>query len=276
MSKYFKTYSVYWGILFLLFNICAFVTRSEWGTVDGSEPSFWIGYIFILIVFIGHLIVGYISLKADTAQKMFYNMSLIRISTTGLIVSFIVGILTMVRPYLDVWVDYVNVVVTIVWTLLVKAKLPTIIVSALVDIVSVLLSPGMRTWTGIVSCSIVLAVTAMQCVGASAAIGAVSAVDEKMKEQTSFIKKLTAEAQILVSKAKDSETKKQLEKVYESIRYSDPKSVPELNEVEDRLFSEVKNLAQAVENEDVRAVASISEVILSLTNERNQKAKLYK
>ena len=274
MSKYFKTYAVYWGILFLLFNVCAFVSRSEWGAVDGSESSFWIGYIFILLTFIGHLLVGYIALKADTAQKMFYNMSLIKISTTGLIVSFIVGILTMIRPYLDVWVDYVNVVITVVWTLLVKAKLPTIIVSAIVDLATVFLAPGMRTWSGIVSCCIVLAVTAMQCVGASAAIGVVSAIDEKQKEQTSYIKNLTVEAQTLVSKADNPDVKKQLTNVYEAIRYSSPKSVPELAELESAISQKLNELSSQLA--DYKTLSSTSKELLSLIDERNSKAKLYK
>ena len=274
MSKYFKTYAAYWGILFLLFNVCAFVSRSEWGAVDGSESSFWIGYIFILLTFIGHLIVGYIALKADTAQKMFYNMSLIKISTTGLIVSFIVGILTMIRPYLDVWVDYVNVAITVLWTLLVKAKLPTVIVSAVVDLAAVFLAPGMRTWSGIVSCCIVFAVTAMQCVGASAAIEIVSAVDEKQKTQTSFMKGLTAEAQTLVSKADDPDIKKQLTSVYEAIRYSSPKSVPELAELENAISQKVNELSAKLD--DPEAVSNTSKELLNLISERNSKAKLYK
>lgn len=276
MNKNFKSYALYWGILLVLFNACAFLTRSQWGLIEGSEAAFWIGYGFITAAFIGHLIAGYVALRGDNATRTFYNLSLMRISTTGLIVSFIIGILTMVRPYLDSWIDYANIAITILTTILVKAKLPTIIVAALVDIATVFLAPRMRVWTGVVSCLIVLAVTAMRCAGAAMAARAVSDVDEKMRQQTFFIKNLSAEAQTMLDSEKDPEIRKQLEKVYEAIRYSSPKTAPGLYDIEIQMSRMLNELKAAVGSGDRDAVGEISGAILSLANERNQKAKLYR
>ena len=94
MKKNFKLYVIAWAIALALFNIIAFVTPSL--SDDGKfTPSFWIGYIFITASFIGQLVCSYKAFQADSAKKMFYNISLIRTSYIGLLISFIVGGLCM-------------------------------------------------------------------------------------------------------------------------------------------------------------------------------------
>ncbi len=275
MSKYFKHYAAYWGVFFLLFNVCAFVSRSEWGTVEGSESAFWIGYVFIILAFAGHLVIGYHALKSENATKMFYNMSLIRISTTGLIATFILGVLTMLRPYLDVWVDYANVAITILCTILVRAKFSTIIITAAIDLAVVLLSPEMRVWSGVVSCCIVLAITAMQCIGAMAAVEAVSDLDDRIKSETFLIKSLTVDAQFIVDKAADEEMKREANRVFEALRYSDQRSVPALASLETSISIKLEEFDTAVSNKS-NNIKELADELVALIKNRNNKAKLFK
>ena len=83
MKKLFKSYLILWAILLVLFNVIAFVSVG-WSGQEKYTASFWIGYIAIMLMFGGQLYCAYLAFKADTAKKLFYNLSLIRISYTGL------------------------------------------------------------------------------------------------------------------------------------------------------------------------------------------------
>lgn len=106
MRKRFSLYIIAWAVLLALFNTIAFVSV---GSASGEKytASFWIGYTLITLTFIGQLICTYIAFRADSAKKMFYNISLIRTSYIALIVSFIVGGLCMLISSLSYWVGVI-------------------------------------------------------------------------------------------------------------------------------------------------------------------------
>lgn len=106
MKKAFRFYSVIWAILLVLFNVISFVSVG-WAGVSKYTPSFWIGYIFITIAFIGQIICTYFALKDNELKKTFYNVSLISTSYTGLILSFIFGGLCMIISPLPYWVGII-------------------------------------------------------------------------------------------------------------------------------------------------------------------------
>ncbi len=106
MKKTFNIYAIIWAIFFALFNVIAFVIPSL-PTLDKFTSSFWIGYVFITLTFIGQLICAYVAFKADSSKKFFYNISLIKTSYSGLIVSFVVGGICMLLSSLPYWVGVV-------------------------------------------------------------------------------------------------------------------------------------------------------------------------
>ncbi len=65
--------------------------------------AFFSGYIFITLAFIGQLVCAYIAFKADNLKKMFYNLPLITLSYTGLILTLILGGAAMAIPDLPNW-----------------------------------------------------------------------------------------------------------------------------------------------------------------------------
>ncbi len=103
MKKNFKFYVIAWAALLVLFNVIAFISVG-WEGQEKYTPSFWIGYSFITVSFIGQFIFAYIAFKADTAKKVFYNISVFQTSYTGLIVSFAVGGLCMLISPLPYWI----------------------------------------------------------------------------------------------------------------------------------------------------------------------------
>lgn len=106
MKKNFKLYVVAWAVLLALFNVIAFVSVG-WINQEKYTASFWIGYVLITLMFVGQLGCSYMAFKADNAQKLFYNISLIRTSVGGLIVSFVVGGLCMLISPLPYWVGVI-------------------------------------------------------------------------------------------------------------------------------------------------------------------------
>lgn len=98
MKKRFSLYASAWVVLFVLFNVIAFVSGG--GGEEKYTSSFWILYSLVTVMFVGQLYCAYEAFKADSANKLFYNISLIRISYSGMIVSFIVGGLCMLIPSL--------------------------------------------------------------------------------------------------------------------------------------------------------------------------------
>jgi len=113
MKRRFNLYIVAWGVLLALFNVIAFVSVG-WAGESKYTPTFWIGYVFITVMFIGQLICSYMAFKADNAKKLFYNISLIRTSYIGLIVSFIVGGLCMLISPLPYWVGVIACAIVLV------------------------------------------------------------------------------------------------------------------------------------------------------------------
>lgn len=113
MKKRFNLYIVAWGILLALFNVIAFVSVG-WVGQEKYTASFWIGYVFITVMFIGQLVCSYLAFKADSAKKLFYNISLIRTSYIGLVVSFVVGGLCMLISPLPYWVGVIVCAIVLV------------------------------------------------------------------------------------------------------------------------------------------------------------------
>lgn len=107
MKKNFKLYIICWAILLALFNVICFVTPNEAAGLNKFGGAFWVGYIFITASFIGQLVCAYIAFKAENLKKLFYNLPLITLSYTGLILTLIFGGLAMAIPNLPAWVGAV-------------------------------------------------------------------------------------------------------------------------------------------------------------------------
>ena len=112
MKKRFGLYLTIWAVLLVIFNVIAFVSVG-WVGQEKYTASFWIGYVFITITFIGQLFCAYVAFKADNTKKMFYNISLITTSYAGLIASFVVGGLCMLISPLPYWVGVIICVIVL-------------------------------------------------------------------------------------------------------------------------------------------------------------------
>ena len=130
MKKGFKYYAIAWAVLLALFNIIAFVSVG-WIGQEKYTASFWIGYVFITLSFIGQLGCAWFALKESNLQKFFYNVSLITTSYTGLILSFVFGGLCMLISPLPYWVGVIVCSILLALNVLAVVK-----ATAAVDLVS--------------------------------------------------------------------------------------------------------------------------------------------
>lgn len=104
MNRHFKSYIAVWTILIALFNIICFIAPETLEGVNKYSGSFWSGLVFINVAFIGQLICAYIALKPDNITRLFYNIPMLTISYTGMVVTIIAGVICMAIHNLPNWV----------------------------------------------------------------------------------------------------------------------------------------------------------------------------
>ena len=150
-----------------------------------------------------------------------------------------------------------------------------LIVTFVIGGLCMLISP-LPYWVGVIACSIVLAANILAVIKAAAAIDEVQKIDEKIKEQTAFIKMLTVDAESLISRAKSETVKAECIKVYEAIRFSDPMSNNALSSIESAITTKFSNLSLAVASDDFDSATEFANELVILIGERNKKCKLLK
>ncbi len=138
MKKTFKFYSVIWAVLLVLFNVISFVSVSLVGQ-EKYTASFWIGYVLITLTFIGQFICTCFALNDNNLKRVFYKISLITTSYTGLILSFVFGGLCMLISSLPYWIGVLlcTIVLALNITAVVKATVAINIVSRVDDKIKV-------------------------------------------------------------------------------------------------------------------------------------------
>lgn len=121
MKKRFGFYAIWWAVLLALFNVIAFVSVG-WAGQEKYTASFWTGYVLISVMFVGQLACAYFALKETNAQKLFYRVSLIRISYSGLITSFVFGGLCMLISPLPHWIGVIVCAIVLVSNIMAVVK----------------------------------------------------------------------------------------------------------------------------------------------------------
>ena len=111
MKKSIGVYSIIWAICLVVFNVIVFVMPNELAGVSKFGDSFWVGYIFITIAFVGQLVCAFIALKAKNLKKLFYHIPLFSISYVGLIAMLIAGSIFMAIPVLPEWIGIIVCVI---------------------------------------------------------------------------------------------------------------------------------------------------------------------
>ena len=103
----------------------------------------------------------------------------------------------------------------------------------------------------------------------------ITRIDEKIKEQTFFVKSLAVDVENLIGRVSD-DLKKGMKDLAETIKYSDPMSSPQLASIENKIDIKVSDLTKAVEMQDNEGIKSLCDELQTLFAERNRKCKVLK
>ena len=122
MKKRITVYGIIWAICLGIFNVISFVTPNEINGVSKFNGSFWVGYIFITVAFIGQLVSAIIALNEKNVNKLFYKLSLISVSYGGLIATLIVGGIFMAVKPLPYWLGIIICAVILGFTAIAVIK----------------------------------------------------------------------------------------------------------------------------------------------------------
>ena len=105
--KKFGVYSAIWAIVLGIFNLIVFLTPNEAGNMYKFGGAFWVGYIAITVAFVAQLVCALFALREKNQTKLFYNIPLVKISYTGLVIMLIAGTLCMAIPNLPNWIGII-------------------------------------------------------------------------------------------------------------------------------------------------------------------------
>ena len=117
--------------------------------------------------------------------------------------------------------------------------------------------PGIPLWIAIIVDVIILS--------------AIEKTEEKIQVKTSYIKKIKADVDTLLSKETDTEVKKALRKLSDEIRFSDPMSNSALEDIEAEISQKLISVSTAGDDK-INVISEISRLI----NQRNTKCKALK
>ena len=107
MKNGIKFYTPCWVIVLALFNVITFIVPDTINT-NKFSTSFWIGYVFITVMFIVQLVCSIVFFNQDNNNKIFLNIPIISLSYSALVVSIIIGAVAMIVPYIPVWIGLIT------------------------------------------------------------------------------------------------------------------------------------------------------------------------
>lgn len=136
--------------------------------------------------------------------------------------------------------------------------------------------PFFPVWLSVVICVLVASISASIIFVTCFVINVVSGIDNEIKTKTFAIKTLTADAEHLLSVTQSFELKKECEKVYENLRYSDPMSNTALSEINEQIQRQFSSFESAVNSADLELTVSIADELLVLIDKRNKQCRLLK
>lgn len=157
----------------------------------------------------------------------------------------------------------------------VTASIVEIVVAAITGTIFMTVT-GIEVWVAVIVAAVIVAISAIVSLVAKSAADTVGDIDDKIKKQTSFIKGITLDAEMLMKSATIPEIKDEVKKVYEAFRFSDPMSSDALNDIEDRIQNQFNLLQEVVITENTERVSHASKDLLSLIDYRNKKCKISK
>lgn len=157
-----------------------------------------------------------------------------------------------------------------------KISYSCLTVTFLISLIFMVITP-LPYWTAAVACSIIVVLYVIAFLKAKVSANLISSIDEKTKNNTSFIYQMRSESEILLKTEKKTETiNVLLQKICDAFKFSDPVGNEELSLIETDIEKHFNLLKTAVKKGLLETIEQETNEILALIAERNGKCKITK
>ena len=151
-----------------------------------------------------------------------------------------------------------------------------LLVQLVLSLVEMGLSETIPSWVAIIINVIVFAVAAIGCITTEVVRDEVVRQDVQVKQNISNMRSLQAMAAGLPGQCSDEFLKKDLQKLADEFKFSDPVSSPATAAMEMQLGTQLQQLKGALNSGDYNTARTFCEQLLNGLSERNQACKLNK
>ena len=174
--------------------------------------------------------------KADTNRKAFYAAPVIKAATVYSVVQIIIGVALCA-------------------------------ISKFVDL---------SVWVSVAVCLVWFAAAIGGLVASNATKNAIAPVETETEVKIRNTTEFRIDMVSVFEACRSDEIRKELEKLAEEFKYSDPVSSPDTLEIEKKIASEIADLAKKVESDKVEKAREGIRTVRNLLSERNRICKAYK
>lgn len=135
---------------------------------------------------------------------------------------------------------------------------------------------GIPVWVAVLVCSCLTGIALIGILSVSMATDAIETMDAHVQKKVFYIKSLDADVAEMIDLCLDSDTKRMLMELRESIRYSDPMSHESLAPLEQEILLFCDNLHKAMQERRFEDARSTCTQLALMIQKRNAKCKLLK
>ena len=151
-----------------------------------------------------------------------------------------------------------------------------LIIQLIASIIEISLAKYIPVWIIIVVNILILAFALIGCITAETMRNEINRQDEQLKQNVSNMRELQSLSSSLADQCNDEDLKKELTKLAEEFRYSDPISSDRTSTLEADLHNRIRELQQAITDGDVEGSKALCSKISGCLQERNRICALNK
>ncbi len=129
------------------------------------------------------------------------------------------------------------------------------------------------TWVGVIVSVLLLGIAAIGVIATDNVRDIVEQNEKVVKEKTIQMRRFKLDFDGIAPYANDPELKKELEKLAEKVKYSDPVSSDDLQEIEEELQAETNNLRNLVKGGNVEEARAKLTLVSNILEDRNRRCK---
>ncbi|MCR5201796.1 MAG: hypothetical protein K6D02_01695 [Lachnospiraceae bacterium] len=229
---------IVYAILFVVFNVVYFAAPFT------KTAGTWVMYVFSLIsIVVGLIITMYAFWNTDDSDDLMSREQGLQSKVYGF-------------PIFRIGIIYVVLQLCI-----------SVVIFAIGHFINV------PAWVGIIISVILLGVALIGVIATDNVRDMVQETERVTYEKTKKMKSFKLDFDGIVTYAKDPELKNKLEKLAEKVKYSDPVSSDELEEIEAELQSETDALRSLVKSGEVAEASEKADFVTNLLEDRNRRCK---